>query len=251
MLFSKTDTVDSSFSHDLIMQAGGMVDPASAQQYAEKVVRKAVQHVGESRRRMAGHSVGVPTWTGRAGHAGMPGRSGGSGGGSGRSSNSSGSGGGGRRFGSVVVGERKELSSAASADLLAGMRQRTGAALKPAAAAGQVKLLLLPLLGLRRLLLLVPVVPPVSFSPCASLPLHHAYILPPQDSQIEHRYAQDLEELRRFLQLSPNGVESDRLIGHFGARYSGHREKFVFREMLRRIAVLRNKKWVLKREFQR
>jgi len=65
-----------------------------------------------------------------------------------------------------------------------------------------------------------------------------------------------LNDLVAFLTRYPEGVESEQIITYFGRQLRTDSEKYIFRQMLRRVANLvrdRNKKttlWVIKPLYQ-
>jgi DNA excision repair protein ERCC-6 len=243
LLLSGDGGVHSALSHDRIVDAS---EPSAAavEARATQMAERAVAALRRCRDAMVGRPIDQPTWTGRSGSVGAPAQ---------------------RRFGTVTLLNALGKAPPASASPTPGRAAQlapqgapryfdhtvSGFADAAASGAPRPSSELLERLRLRNAFAGSAV---TTSSPSPAAPAAAAA----DDGVGEHPLGAAeralLLELHALLRRHPAGVASDAVVAHFAHRLRSDEDKFLLRQLLRRIAHLerqgRSPRWVLRAEFE-
>ena len=252
LLFSKGG-ITSAMSHDSIMEGSSRAEKAIAETVAKKVAERAVEALRKSREEMRNQPLSVPTWTGR--HGGY------------QAAADAGAGAGEKkRFGTVV---RPGMEARRATQGREGERMR---AYDDPSASGTARLFDHQVSGYSRA---SPAASSVSSAAMLArlkarseeghVAVSSGLAAAQSMTAIEDRDARQagsspamaglLEDLARHLEERKEGVATQSLIDAFASRLKSDQDKFVFRQLLREIAVLdksgpgREGRWKLKQRL--
>ena len=246
LLFSKGG-ITSAMSHDSIMEGSSRAEKTIAETVAKKVAERAVEALKKSREEMRSQPLNVPTWTGRNGGYSHSGGGGGSGGGEKK------------RFGAVT---RPGMEAKKSREGRGGERMRSYDDPHSSSSSTPSRLFDHKVSGFNAAADI-----PSSSAPSSSALSSSAVLARLKQrneegvvavssgvaaaqsmSSIEEREARQalsspamaglLEALVDYLEGRPEGVATQQLIDAFSARLRSDQDKFVFRQLLREVAVL-------------